>query len=913
MTNAILRVNSDVRNPHVRFDEGEVAPEKPKRGLSLYKSEWLCFAVSLFGMASVWAGEFTLKSAPQSLADWQSGSFYDNGGNAPGAGDTVILPDNMTVKVDDDSIAFVGSFALIKPMGRRGSVLAVDIANDQDFGCAFYYEKRKDNYDTNSHGTIVKTGAGCLSLKSVASAHDYFTDMDIQAGAIRLPCKTDAGFTSVVGRVNVGPAGLLMPSANAANVTTMSQMISLSGSGIVSNGVGTAAQCRFQPWFGDRSPTEFSGKIVGNIAYFGNGFTYLTGTESTFTGEFHPYYNCESTTYGIVGVTKFGNPGEPSSIGSGAVEIGLVGGRILYLGSGETTTKNINFGDTNEGQGYATIMDAGANGGLTFTGQWTPKAYYKNQRLVLTGSNTADCVISGNIALNGTTRTYVTKKGTGTWNLADCARNGISGIAVDEGTLKFETLYEQSVASSLGDGIVKSEDSMKVVTPVAYDFRLGTATSAGTLEFAGTNRSVASSSRPMVLSGDGCLRNAAKNAAGREFGWFYNAGICALTAGDKKLTLDGANTAESVVGSISNGAGRVSVEKTGSGTWVLAGTNNTFTGEIAVKKGKLILRGVAGKFNFFRWTFRSSQSGGSALVAPILGFFDGDNHNVTQNLTLNELCKDTSCEMDKWSIPLLRPGEVSYGKSYVEFYSGQGDGGPGTRGIQLAFGDDRYGKHGWEFIDRTSGAPKPSDDNPDSWVPVVLRIAASSKPVASYDLVTLSANNVNLPKSWKMEGSVDGFTWYAIDDVTEAPSPTYEFKWVFSNGNYRNGTAATHSGGRPLAGSTNDVTVVYGNPVSVAAGAVVEADGLVQLAALKVDANGAGTVKGFSFAEKGSVDVVNYDRTTALGLTFEDCTGTENFANWSVKCDGKDRPSKSLSFKNGVLTVESSGLIMVVR
>ena len=42
MTNAILRGKPDAGNPHVRFDEGEVASEKPRRGSLLYtRSEFL--------------------------------------------------------------------------------------------------------------------------------------------------------------------------------------------------------------------------------------------------------------------------------------------------------------------------------------------------------------------------------------------------------------------------------------------------------------------------------------------------------------------------------------------------------------------------------------------------------------------------------------------------------------------------------------------------------------------------------------------------------------------------------------------------------------------------------------------------------------------------------------------------------
>ena len=53
MTNAILRGKPDAGNPHVRFDEGEVASAKPRRGSLLYK-KLICAAVvagSMFAMA----------------------------------------------------------------------------------------------------------------------------------------------------------------------------------------------------------------------------------------------------------------------------------------------------------------------------------------------------------------------------------------------------------------------------------------------------------------------------------------------------------------------------------------------------------------------------------------------------------------------------------------------------------------------------------------------------------------------------------------------------------------------------------------------------------------------------------------------------------------------------------------------
>ena len=56
MTNAILRGKPDAGNPHVRFDEGEVASAKPRRGSLLYKKTivLLTFAAALAAEAGVW-------------------------------------------------------------------------------------------------------------------------------------------------------------------------------------------------------------------------------------------------------------------------------------------------------------------------------------------------------------------------------------------------------------------------------------------------------------------------------------------------------------------------------------------------------------------------------------------------------------------------------------------------------------------------------------------------------------------------------------------------------------------------------------------------------------------------------------------------------------------------------------------
>ena len=52
MTNAALRGKPDAGSPHVRFDEGEVAPAAtPRRGSLLYKTEQVAGIISVSGIA----------------------------------------------------------------------------------------------------------------------------------------------------------------------------------------------------------------------------------------------------------------------------------------------------------------------------------------------------------------------------------------------------------------------------------------------------------------------------------------------------------------------------------------------------------------------------------------------------------------------------------------------------------------------------------------------------------------------------------------------------------------------------------------------------------------------------------------------------------------------------------------------
>ena len=843
----------------------------------------LCAAVV---SASAIAGEYTLKTAPQSLADWKNGSFYV-GGVAPtdaNASEAVVtLPANMTAKVDDGSVVFVGGFSWIKPV-EDTSILEIDIDSDATFSAQFAATATSDSHV----GKLVKKGGGVLSLAAEA-AYVYYVSVDVAEGTLAMPIRAARG-SSYLWNVDVAEGATLRMSAGDG-VRTDNWWNVLTGGGDVTNGIGSASQCNLYVGYGYETgePAVFSGRLLGKIAWQSHGVEYLTGTESTINnGGFGIQSNSGGTKHGINGVKKLGMTGYPSSMGiQYQVTFSDWGGRLVYLGEGETSDKQFLLNDSQTAKNNAAIFDAGAVGGLNLTGKFSIRNIGGTQRLHLAGSNTHECVINGQFSSNGTTVAYITKKGTGTWRFADGGgvdRGGIGGVAVDEGTLAFDSISEVGRNSALGTGMVFTEDSMSASAATRanepYFFRAGTATTTGTLSYSGT-LPAATSSRPMALAGNAVLLNNATNAAGEGVGFFYNSGVYALNAGAKKLTLAGTNTSESVVGSISNGMGVVSVEKTGSGKWVLAGTNNTFTGGIDVKEGALVLRGVAGKFSWFRWTIQKVNNSGREVNAPEFGMWDARGNRVNYGLVRGALAPVDSCSMDMWSIPLLQPGEVSYGKRMSSIQTSSG-----TRLIEGMFQDNSYGKYGWWMLDNNGKSLTPEDEM--TWIPVVMRHPENSGAVTRYNFTVVSGNCKWAPTWWTMEGSVDGFNWYKIDTVENNPVPTSEFRWVFGNGSYRNGYAATHTGGRPIVGYTNDVTVVYSQPVSVAAGAEVVADGLVALKSLSVDLNNAGTLRGFSFEQGGTLVLSSKPSSGMdLPLTIEEATGLENIATWQVMSGNK--------------------------
>ena len=875
-------------------------------------------SLALMACMTAEAATYTLAVSPKTLDDWKSRTSYVEDSAPAGDGtEVVVIPDGGSVLVDDASVAFVSSLGRLSP--GVGSVITFDLANDAEIACAV----TASGETRLSQGMLVKKGAGKLKFKSLmkvpfqkngkvstSAQWDYDVNVKVEEGAVELIPQTGDVNTFYYGDVDLDEGTLLILGAGSSDPGCANYTLALTGSGTVTNGVGSASRCRLHPFAVSETPAVFSGRIVDKVYVYSGGNQHYTATDSTFAGGLRIYNNAGRLDEGIAGVAKIGEANEPSSIGtSGTITLGEAGSRFLYLGTGETTTKLFMVNENKDGAGFPCVVDAGATGNLTLNGQFRAGLTGYNQRLVLTGSNTQECVFNGALTIYNASRIYVTKSGTGTWRFADSAnsiyRAGISGIAVKEGVLAFDSLGERNETSSLGEGAMFLEDvwgEISGMSEVPYQFKMGGDSTEGTLRYVGS-KTLVNRTRPMVLAGDARLVNAGSND-----GSFYAAGVSSLNARTNTLTLAGSHEDENQVRYVSDGAGRVRVVKEGAGTWILGGTNS-FTGGLDVKAGKLVLRSPGGKFTWFRWTIRELNSGAATIAAVQFCLFDAEGNRVNGGLTR----RFASNVLDAGSLMRIRPGEIAYGKKIANWND---DG--GKRNAENLFNDSTGPAYNFKQMAGDGSAINLIEGDESTHIPLVMRLDPAAAEVASYDVVLRYANNAEGPKSWKLEGSADGETWYQLHEKSDVPVPSANFPWVFAGGNYTAGDIAKnkYTNGQKIAGSTNEVVAVYDAPVSVAAGAVLEGEGVVTLKALAVDGTTAGTIRNVAFGEAGTIDLPKGDLAAdgaVLPFTFENVTGTENFPSWTVRVGGRVSRARKVVMRDGRLCVEVDGLLMMIR
>jgi len=902
-------------------------------------------------------------------SNWNSASSYTDTSFVPDAGDVVVIPDNATVYLNSSDTA---SFNIMSNLSylcftHTNSVLEITVPEGGDalFNCKFRGLWEPNGNGQFYSGRVVKKGKGRITAGDGSkypageNIKYYRLPLRIEEGTWRCAqnIPNSAGKQEDYSIVDVAEGAFFCLNSGKLGFTTV---LRLSGSGMVTTTGGEQRQLRIitvpvPASKYDPVPCEFAGVFDVGVRYFSNGRVFLTGVNSvmTTTPTVFGGYLDYTTNNGYTAVMKFGKAGEPSSIGtSDTVDINTRGGGWGYLGTGETTDKIFRWFPNTDGPSM--LLDGGAHGGLIFTGQWKP-ASHGISSIVLTGSNTVSaCVVDCPIQLSPTTPSSgwgvgsvsnfpvsVTKTGTGKWRFTHNINRHLLGVFdIQQGTIQADTFEEAGIQSSLGyatnmflegfSNTVFEYPANKRVTDYAFvlgaeasDSIAGKATE-GTLEYTGNN-SAYCFTRPYVLDGDARFKNSTSHR-------FWTGKVRSRSAGAKTLTLDGNSANTNLLADITDvGGGAISLAKEGSGTWIVSGTND-IRGDIAVKAGTLILQNVNGQpYTWHKWVIRSNWS----------NVLDPGTYDAGQGKVVYETSGRYSIRIEEFGLFDSSGARVNLGLSYCDDYI---DLEPG----QAAYSTPRHARYGTvtsrEYIDawfdrttatgkqnyfyykpNTSDASALSPDDPISWRSVTMRLADGAGEAVSWDYAnTFGVGNdfggqVLGVRSSTLYGSANGVDWESLAVADEVPlAAAGGYCWVF-DGRRSDDTRGVHTNCNTIASHAQAVYPFLSNmagAVSVASGAVLECQGApITFSKLKLDAAGAGTIRGASFAAEGELSVENVSSKDEIVFTglFDGCENASRVANWTLFENGVETAKRKAVVSNGELRIISKGLCISFR
>ena len=761
----------------------------------------------------------------------------------------------------DDDFAFMQTLTRIRLQGTEASI---DLRFDNDHE-GYFNTFMIDNVASATKATVYKSGTGTFFHTTVGSGC-YFSNYFVTNGILKLGF-VDAKLTNMV--YGVFAPGQLVFSKNA-NL----DIKGLVGDGAVSSDYSSKqivlwGDC-YHNW-ADLSPFVYSGALGSNMNLTARaGRHHFTGVTS------------ESLTIrlygGELGARIFGNVGDSGSLGSSPQFNFSGNGTLLYLGTGETTDKVLLFGSACE----TATVDAGAKGGVRFTGKWNGDAA-QDRTIVLVGSNTTDCVVANDITAAAERRTTIVKRGSGTWDLSDVARAEVTGpVVIEDGVLKVATLAPTNQACAIG--LSTNLGSHAAIA-------LGAEDTTGTLAYTGSTYSRAEG-RTISLVGDGRLASSATTGAVNYFG------VTAAGAHGAKLVLDGTGTHDGV-NDIGGGAGSVRLEKTGTGRWSVGGSISVEKTD--VKQGKLVVNNIATRYNYYRFTI-TELWGGKRMQICEFGLFDADGNQVNVGLVEN--------------VSVGRPynltdGQAQFGVSFTPSST--------TSLCNLVDGDN-------SFLDGSRGS-NPTKGDSSTWYVFTMRMPGGAQPVRYYDIKASQGYNANKSsadssnwndnhmcnfeaRGWRVEASTDGRQWDLLDEkYLNEPIIAGAARWYHSNSTTYNPS----NPGYPIQASPAARTVSLG-AVSVADGAELAADAPLEVSHLVIDATSGGSVSNVTFAASGILDVVNAtEATEKLPLRFSDGTDLSLVKNWTLKVNGEVSTRKHIVVSGNRIGLRRPGFALIVR
>ena len=892
---------------------------------------WVCSLV----LVSAHGANFTLNTSVHDTDfDWTLGDNYEGGSAPTGDADTVIIPADVIAKVtagDNASYNLINSIKRIKPLAGAKLLVAVEGENVTNALECIVSSLDHQAELGKPGGILEKTGSGTLILGNGAArrifkgtyGYDYAVDMTVTEGTLVLPQNNDPDRKwLVVGSVHIAESASFMLSS-PTNFSVYAY--GLFGAGTMfypNNDVSSDGKTQYVVFnvnaADEIEQSVFSGMISGFVKFQVThpAVVHLTGIDSDFSGT--------PVVAGRLGVKYFGNEKEVSSIGIGNVNFSGTDCVVEYLGTEKEET-NHPFWWT----AYSTI-DAGFFGGVTFTGKFS---YTKAGQYVvhLTGSNTTECVLANEFvsALNDDktlkTTPCVKKSGSGTWRMADNAKRNIHGVvAVEDGTLKFDSIAERGVPCSLGYSDVLREcinGAFDELASVDYAFLLGGNNTTGTLEYAGTV-DAGNATRKMAVQSNGRFIS--------DSALFRLEDVSSLGTGVKTLTLAGKSTHGNYATGFSDGAeegSKLAVDKEGVGTWDLV-RPTSFTGPLTSRGG--VLRVDNRPYRWYRICFTENGYGSS-------------RYDTTYSLGMND--DGTGVSPSKAEISSIQMLEVAlYDAEGNNLLSGFMTGEPlsgdftsqESKSVVIdsaisnpTFKDDGqlcnlFDNKNTKMVGYTSVKNGITLGNTSSWIAFVARLPEDAAEAVKIDfLSSLSTNST--PKSYngriltafRLDASLDGINWeegIVRNDALIAPENGA--RW------YSDPKGDLSYNKRPGKGFAIKQTSPVGHAftaVGAADGGVLEIVGApYTVSGLVIDAAAsAGRISNVAFAADGCIDIRNvasldFDSLELPG-DYSQLEGYANLSSWKLRINGELNERLIVSSYRGKITLKRRGLKIIIR
>ena len=840
--------------------------------MKMTKSAFLLAATSaLAPLSAALAGDVTYSEwDPNGSGSWSDASRW-KGGILPSASGNVLI-NGADAYVTDADYSILTGLTQLKFQGDA----SLDMRFDEDH--LDFSINSVTNETANSGGSgcsLVKSGSGTLVHSSLQNG--FSVDRLVVAnGTLKLDVfnKVDVAKTIVFGAY---APGRLVFNAKPSDSSTV-DIKGLVGDGTVTNAT-SATQCRI--FGGTSSALEFSGTLEGRLDITtANGDTY-----QDFTGPDDTVSRMLKLFGGVLGVKSFGLSGSSGTLGPGSTFCWLQGGGVRYLGSGETTDKTFMFGD----QCAQASFDAGS-GNVTFSGEWNIRGLVGSAPVYLQGTNSDAATWSGSVNALSTNVIGIVKQGTGTWRLAGLKGDGLGTISVEEGTLEYASVSNKGISCSLGRAtrlVEPTYGTLASLTSVPWAVRLGTHSTTGTFAYVGSD-DVSCTSRLVAVRGTGIVRSDTSAA-------LHYVGATSYDARGGTLVLDGSGGYDNF-SDVTNGVGALAVEKRGEGTWTLGGDVD-LAGGVSVKGGTLHIANGR-HYRWFRYTVKKLWDDNEPyLQISQFGLYDSSGNQQNLNLSVSDESKARAFT--------LSAGKAAWNHAYI--ISGDG------RDLDKLFmGLDKLMSCG------RGAKVYPSPNDSSTWISFTMRLADDAAGVMYYDVkshqgYTSTGMYKREPKSWMLEGSLDGRAWVVLDEKTFTSNP------ISGDGNSKRWYSCNQTShdaehlGYPIGGpSARNVTI---GSVHVAPGATLVADDVVTVSNVVVSTSGGGTLRNFALAQDGSIDFVDTPNPEGVfvPMAFENVSGLENLGGWTVSVNGVASRRWRVGGSAGGIRLTPLGMILVFR